>query len=660
MSFLQPLMLFALPAIALPILIHLLNRRRHLPVRWGPMMFLIDAKKMARGMARLKQWLILALRTLAIAGLIFAASRPLSSGWLGVAAGGPPDTILVLLDRSVSMEDQDLQSGRSKRATALEKIAELIEAWGEGPRIVLIESTRQEPIAIESAESLLDLPQTEGTSTAADIAALLESADDYIKINETGRTDVWLCSDLRRSDWDPQGGRWPALRERFLQRESVRFYLLCYPDLPSDNVTITVPRVERRQVGSRAEIVLDLQLKRAEASRPLELPIEIVLNGARSVLPVELIDTELLLQGHTIPIDPEVEEGHGRVEIPRDGNPLDNVIYFAFADRPERRAVVVSEDPVSARALRIAAGSSLDPAIATSAIELSLQQTNQIEWDATALILWQAPLPDGIVAQQLEDFVARGRALIVFPSQTPNDRELFGLRWSTWREDPGVAMKISTWRWDTDLLANAASGRSLPIGELETYRFCSLQGPGRDLARFDSGDALLRRATRDGGGGVYFCSTLPRASHSSLARDGIALYVMVQRALESGAASLARARQLTTGEQSMDGWEVVASSDSSTLPSERDAQAGVYHLNRDWIAVNRPPSEDQAEIVSDDALARLFEGLRMERVDDEVGSSAGLANEVWQIFLIVMGLCLLGEAWLSMPERKVARGGASA
>ena len=106
MTFLQPLLLAALPLIALPIIIHLINRQRHRTVQWAAMMFLLDAKRMTRGMARLRYWLIMLMRMLAIAGLIFAVSRPLASGWLGMAAGGGADTTIILLDRSASTESR--------------------------------------------------------------------------------------------------------------------------------------------------------------------------------------------------------------------------------------------------------------------------------------------------------------------------------------------------------------------------------------------------------------------------------------------------------------------------------------------------------------------------------------------------------------------------
>ncbi|MEJ7639504.1 MAG: BatA domain-containing protein [Singulisphaera sp.] len=53
MSFLQPFLLAALPLVALPVVIHLINQRRYQTMRWAAMIFLLAANRMSRGYARL-------------------------------------------------------------------------------------------------------------------------------------------------------------------------------------------------------------------------------------------------------------------------------------------------------------------------------------------------------------------------------------------------------------------------------------------------------------------------------------------------------------------------------------------------------------------------------------------------------------------------------
>src|SRR5712671_195153 len=98
-AFLNPLLLWALPLCAVPIVIHLLNRRRFKVVKWGAMEYLLAALKRNRKRLRMEQWLVLLLRTLAVLLLVFLVSRPQLGG--GGLIGGKTHHV-VLLDDSAS------------------------------------------------------------------------------------------------------------------------------------------------------------------------------------------------------------------------------------------------------------------------------------------------------------------------------------------------------------------------------------------------------------------------------------------------------------------------------------------------------------------------------------------------------------------------------
>ncbi len=101
MSFLSVAFLFALPLVAAPLLLHLFDRRRNETVQWGAMQFLMEASARKTSSRKLRQWLLLLLRCLAIAALTFALARPLlPTGYLGGSEQG--ETIFVI-DNSMSM-----------------------------------------------------------------------------------------------------------------------------------------------------------------------------------------------------------------------------------------------------------------------------------------------------------------------------------------------------------------------------------------------------------------------------------------------------------------------------------------------------------------------------------------------------------------------------
>jgi hypothetical protein len=652
MVFLQPLLLIALPLVTLPIIIHLINQRRYQTIRWAAMLFLLAANRMSRGYAKLRQMLILFFRMAAIAGLIFALSRPLASGWLGRAAGGRPDTTIILLDRSPSMRQQGPGTSLSKLEAGRQQLARTLEVLGSD-RWVLIENTSRVAREIESPGALRELTTAAPASTSADLPAMLESARDYIAANRTGRTEIWICSDLRQNDWNPESARWQTLRDAFLGfPQGVRINLLAYADIVSGNVSVRVTNVRRQETADGAELLISLKLAReGAADGKLALPVQFDIEGARSELTVEISGATYELKGHRIPIERKRERGWGKVSIPADANPADNEFYFVF-DRPHaRRTVVVSSDPQAITALQLAAAISPDPLVPCSADAVAREQLAAADWESISLLVWHAPLPDAETAQAVQAYVDRGGQVIFLPPRSPGDSEFMGVRWQAWTEEQ-ADVAVETWRSDQDVLANTQSGAALPVGRLQVRRLCGLSGELTPLARLKGGRPLIARLPTNRGG-VYICATTPDVGDSSLAANGVVLYAFVQRALAAGAAALGQTRQLNAGEAAAEQlmtWRQVAGAPDA-LSTEYPHHAGVYEVGERLLAVNRSAAEDLAPVLAEDRIAELFRGLDFVRVDDRAGSLAGLIEEIWRPFLIAMMIALLVEAVLCLPRR---------
>lgn len=661
MSFLQAGLLFALPLAALPVIIHLIHQQRHRTVKWAAMMFLLDARRMHQGVARLKQILILAMRVLAVCGLIFAVSRPLASGWFGVALGGGAEVALVLLDRSASMEAMDSRTGETKRSTALRKVADLLDQTGSRKRLILIDSARLDPQEIPGPQALVDFPQAEPTATHADIPVLLQKALDYLAANRFGQAEIWLCSDLREGDWDPHGGRWEALRAAAQNMEGLTLNLLCYPDNAAENISVHVAEVQRRERGEEAELLLDIVLRRSGgAAHSATVPLGVVVNGVRTQLSVDITGAEHKVLGQAIPLGRETTRGWGRVELPEDGNRMDNEAYFVFSEPVAHRSVVISEEEAVGQPLLAALRSGPDRSVGYVADFVEPGRALELSWEGAALVVWQAPLPavDSVLGRQLQQFVDEGRSVLFFPPRRDPGGELFGHRWGDWKEAPerdGQGWLVQWWRPDSDLLANTQSGRALPVGELAIRRVRAPQGEGNHLARIDDQTPVLTRmpTTR---GSVYFCGVLPQNGESSLAQDGVMFYVMLHRALAQGAASLAAARLVPAGPGALGSgdWRKVAPS-ATGVKSEETLVAAAFERNDQWRAVVRPAEEDLSATVSESELRELLEGIDVQLIRDEVGGRNSLASEVWRAFLVLMGIALVAEAILCLPQPRQLR-----
>jgi hypothetical protein len=102
LSFLNLAFLWGLVAAAIPVIIHLFTRRRPKEIPFPSLEFLSEVNQSEIRRLRIKQWLLLLLRTLAIAALALAMARPALKGTAG-PRGGAATTVVVLVDRSGSM-----------------------------------------------------------------------------------------------------------------------------------------------------------------------------------------------------------------------------------------------------------------------------------------------------------------------------------------------------------------------------------------------------------------------------------------------------------------------------------------------------------------------------------------------------------------------------
>jgi hypothetical protein len=648
MSFLQPWLLAALPLVALPVIIHLINQRRFQSIRWAAMMFLLAAQRMARGYSRLRQWLIMLFRMLVVAGLVLAVSRPLASGWLGSVAGGKADTTIVLLDRSPSMQEQAAGGGKSKLETGLEQLVRILGTF-KSDRYVLIDSATREAVELESPAALLSAPTATGASAAADMPLLLQAAHDYIKKQQTGRTEVWLCSDLRTADWSPDHGRWRALRDAFIGfPQGVRFHLLAYPQQAAGNVAVRVTGARRHATKEGAELLVSVKLSRSQGDEKIDMPLQFEIDGGRSVLHVELTGSQVEIRDHRIPLEASRKRGFGRVSIPADANLADNEFFFVFDDLPPRKTLIVADDSQAAGPLELAASISADDSATCTAEVLSAEQLSGVAWDQTSLVLWQAPLPRGNTADLLQTFVDNGGQVVFFPPREADATELFGQRWESWVDE---LTPVETWRSDADVLARTQSGSALPVGELEIHRHCELRGESTGLAMLRGGQPLLARVPTDRGG-VYFWTTTPALRDSTMATNGVVLYAFIQRALAAGSGALGSTRSVdagnVAGEDAASWQRLIGGADG--LSTEAASHAGAYAAGERLLAVNRPLAEDDTRIVPDAAVSELFRGLDFTRVDDRPGNASSLIEEIWRAFLVLMLVAMVLEAALCLPR----------
>ena len=136
MVFHNAILLSGIAAALVPLVLHLLSRSRYRNVEWGAMMFLDGGEMRRRESSRLKQWILLLLRTGTVALLAVALARPVLQG-KGVPALHPSRTAaVILLDRSASMALSD--NGRARLEMAREAVFQILPGLHKGDDVWLV------------------------------------------------------------------------------------------------------------------------------------------------------------------------------------------------------------------------------------------------------------------------------------------------------------------------------------------------------------------------------------------------------------------------------------------------------------------------------------------------------------------------------------------
>jgi len=249
MSFLSPWYLLGLLGIGIPLAIHLIRRQRAERVVLPTVRFLKRAPKKLVYFQRIQQWLLLVLR-IAIAGLLAVAfARPIITGAYSQLVGAAPQSLVILLDTSMSMQYADrFDEGKAAVITILKSLRQGDEAaivtFADSPGPVSPMTT--DLTALETFVRNLPAPGYRSTH----FLTVLHLADQLLQSAHYQEKTVVLVSDYQRSAAPASSAVWTL-------SPGIRFKGIKVGDTKTSNLTVTdVKTIARPAQGRETHLIV--------------------------------------------------------------------------------------------------------------------------------------------------------------------------------------------------------------------------------------------------------------------------------------------------------------------------------------------------------------------------------------------------------------------
>jgi len=341
-----------------PIVIHLINRRRAKLRRFAAIEFLLMSDKRLARRLKLKQLLVLALRVALILALAFALAKPyLEPDTAPGREVSEPGAIAILIDDSASMQASD-ESGERAIERALAEARSLIDAGG--PRTSFAVVAMGAPARLltpgltydhqVATRALAQIESAGPSGRGADLEGAMSEAGRILSESGERERRIHVLSDMAAHAWKPlaSGWTWVPVTSLDVRRDG---------DKPIDEAAAVTPNLATMDVR-----IGDPGAANAAGDQALDVTAQVANFG-----PAEASATVELRLGSTVAAEVVTVPAGGSREVPfkvtwtpgvsqgsvtvaaSANNRLDqdDAFYFVVGARRSVQALVVNGSPRS-------------------------------------------------------------------------------------------------------------------------------------------------------------------------------------------------------------------------------------------------------------------------------------------------------------------------
>lgn len=405
MIFLQPLFLFGLLTVSIPIIIHLFQFRRYKTVYFTNVAFLRNLKKETEKQSKLKHLLVLLARILAIAALVMAFAQPvIPEQEEAKSALKAKNYVSIYVDNSRSMQQQSAQGSVLSKARA--KALEIVDTYPATAKFQFLSNDfkayHQRFIDKSGVKTMIE--ETDISPAARNLSEVMSRQKQLFR-NEAGGMNkhVYLISDFQKSSADIQN----ISADSSFDVNLVKVNATQPNNLYVDSCWFEEPVHQVQQTS-----VLHVSIRNSGAKDYEKIPLKLKIGGKQralasfSVKAGDKVQTELSFTNH--------KTGWHLAQLEIVDNPItfDDTFYFSYEIKPAIHVLEIYEDQPNSYLGRLFDRDSL---IAFSTSDVLKLNYSSIADNQLIILNEIASFSSGL-SQTLKKNIAEGRSdLVLIP-----------------------------------------------------------------------------------------------------------------------------------------------------------------------------------------------------------------------------------------------------
>ena len=321
MTFLSPSILWGMLAITIPIIIHLISLRHTRDTEFSTLRFIKSLKHETIRHLRIKQWLLVLLRTITILCLILMFSRPLITGTLtSKLAGDIESRAVIVVDNSASMavhtDDGTLLDRAKSSLPAILKGLEggtTVELYQTNPPRKLFSGSQEEGRSI-----MTRVKGIEQTNMADNLWTIIDSVLQMVEASEPNR-ECFIISDFQSA---------PSFTIDSLNPNSDwKYYCILQPKV-ENNISISEVSILSQIKLPNHLVKLNTRVGNGGVTDKRNIPVELYLNDERVGQIVSQFQPSKFKDFMFQVYPGKTGIINGKIVIPADDFPMDNFRNF--------------------------------------------------------------------------------------------------------------------------------------------------------------------------------------------------------------------------------------------------------------------------------------------------------------------------------------------